>query len=265
MIHSIKKTLKVCIEFFKIDWVDTLRINLYYLPLNKGIKFPILLYHAQLKIARNASIEINNPVGKCIFGMIKMGCSYANNVISPIGVKINLGNNSKLVFAGSAIIGNGSSLEARQNGKIYIGKNFGNTGTLTICSECEIFIGNNVSCSWDVSIFDTDIHHYVDGQTDIPMSNKRPIKLGDFSWLCQKSTILKGGTLPAWSVLGACSLLCKDYLQVTPPYKNFTVFVGNPAKPTSKRIKRTDLYQISKAPDWIITSGFRIINKIPLL
>ena len=141
----------------------------------------------------------------------------------------------------------------------------GTTGKLTICSECEIFIGNNVSCSWDVSIFDTDIHHYVDGQTDIPMSNKRPIKLGDFSWLCQKSTILKGGTLPAWSVLGACSLLCKDYLQVTPPYKNFTVFVGNPAKPTSKRIKRTDLYQISKAPDWIITSGFRIINKIPLL
>lgn len=265
MLHLLKKISKVCIVIFKIDWLDTLRINLCHLPLRKGIKFPILLYHAQLKIAQSANVEINIPAEKCIFGMIKMGCAYANNVISSIGIKINLGENSRLVFAGSAVIGNGSSIEARQNGNIYIGRNFGNTGTLTICSDCEISIGDNVSCSWDVSIFDTDMHDYVDGQTGLPLSSKHPIKLGDFSWICQKCIILKGASLPAWSVLGACSLLSKDYLQKIPPYEQFTVFVGNPAKPTSKRIKRTDLDKISKSSDWMITSGFRIINRIPSL
>lgn len=261
MLSLLKRFFRLCEMILLIDWIDTLRINLYCLPLNQGIKLPILLYHAQIKISRNAIVEINMPPQKCVFGMIKLGCNYANNVISSIGVRIKLNKNTKLIFGGSAVIGNGSSIEMRQNGKIFIGKNFGNTGTLTICSDYDIHIGENVSCSWDVSIFDTDMHDYTDGQTGLPLSHKGTIHVGDFAWICQKCTILKGAFLPKWSVLGACSLLSHDYSQI--PIQNYTVFVGSPAKPTKKRIRRNDLYQISKVSEWMISSGFRIINRIP--
>lgn len=261
MSSFIKKIFRLGKIILRIDWIDTLRINLGHLPLSKGIKLPILLYHAQIDISDNAIIEINMSSKECMFGMIKLGCNYASNVISSIGVKIKLHKNSKLIFGGSAVVGNGSSIEVRQNGKIFIGKNFGNTGTLTICSDYDIHIGENVSCSWDVSIFDTDMHNYSDGQTGLSLPHMGAVHIGDFAWICQKCTLLKGTFLPKWSVLGACSLSSHDYSRI--PMQDFTVFVGSPAKPTKKRIRRDDLYKISKASKWMISSGFRIINRIP--
>ena len=166
------------------------------------------------------------------------------------------------MFEGSAVVGNGSSIEVRKSGKICIGKNLGNTGTLAMCSDCEINIGENVSCSWDVSIFDTDLHSYTDGQTMLLLPHMRSVAVGNYSWICQKCTLLKGAALPDWSVLGACSLLTNNYLFFDSNLFS-NLFAGNPAKSVNKIIRRDDLYRISKHPNWMITSEFRIINKIP--
>lgn len=174
---------------------------------------------------------ISIPKEQCEYGMIKLGCNYSSNVI-PIANKDknSFGEKCKAYISRLAVVGNGSSIEVRQNGNIYIGKNFGNTGTLSMCHDCEINIGENVLCIWDVSIFDMDLHSYVDGETMLPLPHIRPVTIGNYLWIYQKCTLLKGAVLHDWSVLGACSLLTRNYPPSFLVRKILSnVFVENPA------------------------------------
>ena len=54
------------------------------------------------------------------------------------------------------------------------------------------------------------------------------IKVGKGSWLGFGTTMLKGSILPQYSVLGAKSLLTKEF--ITP----FSIYAGNPAQAKKK-------------------------------
>ena len=63
MLYLIKKYLKVVLFILKIDWINTLRINLGHLPLNKGnsianFTFPCPVEDRSQCKCRNKSPEV---------------------------------------------------------------------------------------------------------------------------------------------------------------------------------------------------------------
>lgn len=48
-----KKLVKSFLLFIKVDWIDTIRMNLFFLPFRQGRKFPILLFKAKLHVAKS--------------------------------------------------------------------------------------------------------------------------------------------------------------------------------------------------------------------
>ena len=254
MFQIVKKILL----FLKVDWIDTIRINLFHLPFHQGRKFPILLFKAKLSVRHGAQIELRIPDEDCHFGILKLGCCYVKNVISTQGIQIDL-RTGKPIFGGSGIIGNGSNIITRCNGVIELGHNISAAGNLAVTSFHHIHVGNDVSCSWNVSIYDTDFHQLEDMITGKSLKMTKDVFIGDNCWICQKSTILKGTRLPDWSIVGACSLVNKDFSG----YPSGSTFVGSPVTVLSKRLIRSDQKIIDKFPRWCKTKGLTLLNRLP--
>ncbi len=250
--QNIKIIIKTLIFVFKVDWINTFRIN-SLLPYQQRKYLPILVFKSKLKIKKGKiSLDVDQKDIK--FGMLKLGLKHSDNIISNKGICINL-NSGDLVFKGSGIIGNGSSIQLL-GGKIIFGKNFGITGNFNIASKKQISIGDNLSCSWDVSVYDTDFHECIEPINGRPLQTNESIHIGNNVWICQKATILKGVILPDWVTIGACSLVNKNYSNA----ERYNIIAGIPAKILNIHIQRKDLKIISHLKCWNITSGFNVIN-----
>lgn len=259
MISFVKTFIKGFFLFVKIDWIDTIRLNLFHLPFRQGRKFPVLLFDAKLNIRNNSKIQLRISDKECCFGMIKLGIRYSRNILQTTGFQIDLRSSGGIIFYGSGIMGCGSNIITRKEGIIEFGKNFRISGNFSVCSLSKIEIRNNLSCSWNVSIYDTDFHEIEDMETGIVLPMTRNIIIGDNCWLCQQATLLKGVRLPNWSIVGGCSLVNKDYTD----YPLHTLFAGVPAKALKKKIVRRDLKTIVNVSDWKITSGLHLLNELP--
>ena len=81
--------------------------------------------------------------------------------------------------------------------------------------------------SWDISMFDTDFHRMKNCETNGKVrSCSKPIIVGNNCWIGFGVTIMKGSQIGKGWIVGAKSLLAKDYSNAMN-----TVFAGNPAIP----------------------------------
>lgn len=148
-------------------------------------------------------------------------------------------------------MGNGSSI-ATKCGVITFGRNFGITGNFHIASYSSITIGDNLSSSWDVSIFDTDFHNCSNPIDDEKYPISKPIVIGDCVWLCQQSLILKNSEIPSWTTVAARSVVNKSFREIEP----YSIIAGTPAKLISKKIRRDDVLAANeRMRTWQITRG----------
>lgn len=260
---EMKRLIKQILLFFKVDWIDTIRLNLFFLPFRQGKKFPILLFNAKLHVANRNGLGsvVNLCVSDCNikFGMIKLGINYAKNVFVRTGIQIDLRSSGGLVFYGSGIMGNGSNIITRHNGIIEFGRNFSVSGNFSCCSFEHISIGSNLSCSWGVSIYDTDFHETINPDTGNANTMTQPVIIGNNCWLCQKCTLLKGAQVPDWTTVGALAMVNRDFSEM-PAY---TVLAGIPAKVVSRKIQRTDQTIIAQLKNWDKTRGLNLLNPLP--
>lgn len=236
----------------KVNWIRTFAFNFKHLPFVQARHLPILLYHPG-RICGSGSYVLEVPTKRIKFGMLKLGVKNENSILTKTGISIS--NNGKIIFRGSGVIGNGSSITVSNGGVLSLGENFGITGDVSFhCSE-SISIGRFFSCSWDVSIDDSDHHQLFDLDNNCVKQTTKPISIGDFVWLCQKVTLLKGVVLPDWTTVSSNSLVNRKYL--TPPS---AVLAGVPAKDTGKKIRRMDIESFASIKDWYITEGLKVFN-----
>lgn len=243
---------KLCKSFISINWIMTLVVNFKYLPLKQALKFPIFVYRLSFCSGKGKILISSNII---VPGMIKLGIKHEPSCISFQGIHII--NNGTIVFKGSGILGNGSSLIVNRNSILQFGKNFGITGYLSIHCTSRIIIGDNFSCSWNVSISDTDHHQCINPDTRIQYPMSRPVTIGNNVWCCQHSMISKGSNIPDWVTIAQMSLTNKTY---EVPY--YSILAGIPAKKVNKKIKREDIDIIQKlSPNWFITCGLKVFNQ----
>lgn len=236
----------------KVNWCRTLYFNFKHLPFRQAMHLPVLLYHPGTLSGRGTFV-IDVPTKNIKFGMLKFGVKNENSILTQTGISIS--NHGKFILKGSGVIGNGTSITIGKSGVLSIGKNFGITGDVSVHCFEKVEIGSFFSCSWNVSIDDTDHHQLFDVDNNVEMRMTKAIHIGDNVWICQNVTILKGSSLPNWSIVSSNSLVNKSY--TTPPY---SVLAGVPAKCIEKKIKRVDIANFLSNEDWKITEGLKIFN-----
>lgn len=118
-----------------------------------------------------------------------------------------------------------SVIVARYGGRISIGSGCGISGS-TIYAMKEITIGDNVLIGGNCKIIDNDFHPLPASQRmdqQVEDIKKRPITIGDGSFIGANSIILKGTILGKNCVVGAGSV-------VSGTFPDNVIIAGNPAR-----------------------------------
>lgn len=217
VLKSIKSGLKT---FFTINLVKTIYINFKTQKFTDAIKFPIYIY-GRLKICRiSGKITIEAPIER---GMIKLGYNSDNFSASKGSALIEI--SGELIFEGKA--------------------NFSVDCTIGVIGVCRIgscvFLGNNAKLRcWnsitlgrgsrlvvDTQIFDSNFHFVRNIATGKILPRSGTIEIGEFCWVGNRTTIMKGTKLPPYSIVAGNSLLNKDYTLDAPVAPTLA---GMPAK-----------------------------------
>lgn len=206
---------------FRSNFNKTLYINCKMLPFYQAIKLPIYVYGKIVFRDLSGQILIRGNVRS---GMIKIGknSNYVETTI-PRSIWTVRG---QIIFNGSINFLQGSYVLVSKNaslefgcGSIFCGSNF-----KVMCFD-NIKIGNNVWITWDVQIMDTSFH-YISVAGEIPRKLTNSVKIGDFVWIGNRTTISRGALIPDWTIVASNSLVNKDFHDIG----KYCMLAGQPAK-----------------------------------
>lgn len=204
--------------------IKSIYFNFKTLPFEQAIKMPVKL---------SSNVVLRNLQGKIIIdskvffrGMIEIGYGdvthidkrYPRTIIDLKGI---------IVFKGPAHIGHGSSL--RVEGKLELGDQFRITARSTIVAKKEVIFGNKCLLSWDILVMDTDFHNITD-LNGVILNKPTEIIIGNKVWIGCRSTILKGAKIPDSSIVGANSIVTKEF------NNGSVIIAGQPGKVVKENI-----------------------------
>ena len=211
-----------------VSWLKTLFFNFYYLPIRQAVKLPILLHKPRFYrtyggrsffFNLGGSVKIEND--DVYHGMIKLGFVTGTSY-QDIGFIWS--NSGSIIFKGECVIGQGCSIRNIKGELIFGDKFKSNYNSHFICEE-KIEFGNYSGCSWDCTFCDTDFHSIKNVYTGKKSNPRGPIIIGDYSWICQSSVILKNTKLPNYTIVSTGSVLTGKF-----KCKEKSIVAGNPAK-----------------------------------
>lgn len=169
-------------------------------------------------------------MGGVKFGQIKLGFPsvslYPND-------GIHLENSGEIIFRGKANIGNHSFISVGRTGHLDLGDRFSATAGLKLTSYDRITFGDDVLVGWDNLFTDTDFH--ATKSESGKSVGHLPITIGAGTWYAMGSLTLKGTVITPKCVIGARSVLAKDY---TGEGEEKLFISGNPAKVVRRGICR---------------------------
>lgn len=219
--------LKLILKYFPYIF-HIIYFNFNYLPIKQAIKLPILLYKPKfIKCKGNIKIEAKN----ISFGMIKLGIPIVS-VYPFSGISIELLGN--VIFKGTCLIGNCSFLSVAKSGTLTLGERFSATSSLKLVCYKEIQFGADCLIGWENLFCDTDFHSVKQLSSNEKLTAFAPIYIGSHNWFAMKCTTLKGTKTPDNIIIGANSLLTKDY-------SNFScnsIIAGHPVKLIKENVYR---------------------------
>lgn len=159
--------------------------------------FPFLIYgNSKAVIEKSAKISISS--GSFYF-------NYGFRFNEPFPGLFEMMENSKLSITGNFKICPGAHLIISPNASLVLGSGFINRHSKIKCYQ-QIRIGNNVTISENVSIWDSDVHEIIrEGYI-----KTAPIEIGDHVWIGTNAIILKGVTIGNNAVIAAGTVVNKN-------------------------------------------------------
>ena len=187
---NIKIGKKVCLNNVTIDLKDNSKIT---------ICDNVKIQNASIKLSKNSNLIIGS---NCILGFNDQTPLYLN--LSEGNCEI--GENSKLKL---------SKIQVRFGGSLKIGRYAGFGQNTDIRCDEKISIGDYCLCSYNVSIFDTNVHsldpeerkvniinQFPSGLSDIIKPKTSPVILGENIWIGKNASVLKGSHIATGSIIG---------------------------------------------------------------
>lgn len=204
----------------------TIWINLRTLPFNKAIRFPVRVY-GKIKLAcLDGEIIIPDNA------KINIGCNLASYVSTPPG-RISLLSGSKLIFGSNVRISQGVSILVHRNATLSLG-NHSTIGDLAkVICYYKITIGEYSGLTYETQTTDYGSHYTKVDEQIAPIIKE--VKIGNYCWIGNRTTIMPGTVLPNRTIVAAMSLINKDYSKIIDQY---SLIGGVPAKLLRKNVER---------------------------
>lgn len=217
--------------------LKTLYVNFCIFPLKVAVKLPLQigwrvefqhLYKGCIKLDDN--VRLNRymvKIGITSFPMISTKSNYT---------LIRFAKNGTMSFGNDVLIHNGVSLITSEGGNIRIGSDCVINQRTKIYSQKTVTIGNHCRLGWECQVMDSDCHLvYNDNKKTIgnPIGE---VYIGDNVWLASRVSVMKGVTIPSFSIVSGNSVVLKSFADITTK-GNF--FVGSPAV-----LKATGVYRL---------------------
>ncbi|MDM1376770.1 acyltransferase [Myroides marinus] len=206
-----------------IDFVKTIFLNLRCFPLKVAIKLPIYVFKGFRIVELRGEICLPKNVNR---GMICLGQNIAGYVTTSPGA-LRLKKGGCIEFLGGAKISQGSNMYINEGARLVIGEDvkFGDC-VKVICYKSIVF-GKMTELTWESQITDFNSHFIVDLESNKILSIVKPISIGEYCWIGNRSSIMPGTILPNRVIVASNSLLNKNYDEVIKP---FSIIGGMPAK-----------------------------------
>lgn len=197
--------------------------NFKYLPFRQAKKCPIIFFkHAYGKITNGGRIILSNEViskkKKIIIGFPAEDFEYQ---CEKTVLNIEYGT---VYFNGRFCARRGVIMDIKGEAVFEDDVLFGPRCRIRIHNKG--FLGNSIRIAHETQIFDTNFHFMekVDSPGYYPIS--KPISIGSFSWIGNRSTISPGTVLPDYTIVASNSLVNKDFSILNP----YSIIGGIPAK-----------------------------------
>lgn len=187
-------------NLLKISLFKTLRFNFHYLRFREAVKLPVLISRHVLINSLKGRLIIRGPLRTGLvligFGSVPVFDRYKSRSVWNVG-------GGTVIFEGRAKLGHGCRIGS--GGVLTMGKNFQVTAETTIICEEKITFGNDVLCSWQCQIMDTDFHQIIEEGKEPKKSS--PVTIGNHVWIGSRVIINKGAEIADNSVVAAGSVV----------------------------------------------------------
>lgn len=198
-----------------------------YLPFKQAIKLPILIYKPQL-VRFKGTVRIDCE--KMRFGMIQLGF-YRSRLWPNTGIIWCV--DGTVIFKGSAVIGNNSSVTVGKQGVLTLGDDFHNTSGMRCLCNCSITFGRSARLGWNAVVMDTGLHPLKDMETGRKKRAFGPIEIGDYNWFGLDCFIMHSVKTPE-----RCIFAGRTTVTRSADYQSYCVHGGNPVHVLSKNVIR---------------------------
>lgn len=204
------------VKILQINWWKFFKWNFLSSNVKRDQgKYIIPYRHAVIDIHKSGYVEL-----------------HANITIAPVEVKgskresiIFVRENGRLIVNGKVTLQTGGTIQVQHDASIEIGRAYINHGA-TIIAGNHMKIGNELLCSRNVTIFDSDFHKIIDEEGN-QLNTPRNIEIGDHVWIGVNATLLRGAKVGDGAVIAAGAV-------VGGKIKPGTMASGNPARSYSQ-------------------------------
>lgn len=188
-----------------LNYVKTFFVNFKMLPFKQAIKFPIFLYGKIVFRGLSGKIVFESPIKR---GMIVIGKNtdgFSANNRSLIGL------NGTIIFKGAFMASNGVTIQVSHEALLEVGDIVSLGASAKIRCMYWISIGCGTGIVEECQIFDTNFHCTKDINTSKVSNPCDKISIGEFCWIGNRTTIMKGTSLADDTIVASNSLINKDY------------------------------------------------------
>ncbi|MFH6963069.1 acyltransferase [Flavobacterium plurextorum] len=224
--HSFYQKIKF---FSKVNWIKTLYFNFKKFPFKTAKKLPVFFYGPVKLTSIKGEIQLDGKIQK---GMIGFGQPYELNSVHKGVAEIAV--YGTLLFKGKFQFGKDYFLFVGENGICELGNmaSMASSSKL-ICTE-KVVLGDYARFGSESQIIDTNFHDLIDTETGEKFRKSAPIRIGNYNFMSNRVSILKGTQTPDFCTVASNSLCTKEYTAL-----GENILIGGvPAKLIRKNISR---------------------------
>lgn len=196
---------------------NTLRMNFSLLPWRKAVKLPFFVARtARLgRLSGHAELDLDRP------NVVQIGYPFVGMIDPKAPAVVEILGSLKIHGRTSWVHGSGVSVQ--EQGTLEIGDGLLLSACSRIVCAHSIVTGTHVTCSWDVTLIDSDLHPLFDAGGE-RINPDKPVRLGNHVWIGFGTTVSKGAVVPDGCVVGSNSVVTKPL-----PVAG-AVYAGNPVR-----------------------------------
>lgn len=226
----------------KLNLLYTLYVNFRLCSFKHAIRLPIYVYGWPKIYSTSGEVSFDGTVTR---GMVKIN-PIVNGRMAPQAQPVELFIAGKVSFKGKCVIRSGTIISVRPKAFISFGYDVRICEHCRICcSDSVIEIGDFASISHYVQIVDSSFHYMADFNNNIIPRKSKPVKIGNYCWICYSSSIAPGTILPDYTIVASNSIANKDYSSLPP----MSLIGGMPAKLLKTNVKRV-WYEVGHSSDF---------------